>query len=259
METKKILVCDGTIDGIFTAIYKAWEFRYGHSNTKIIEGSSTLQEMTMELFTEYIDIVTDYEVSNRVVASIQSKISNEAYEYVVRAALSCEVGRSDAIYRFLILGFHVGRRVVDYLSYPQVSQIYAMNRRVWNEVHHYLGFLRFQEMEGRVLYSVIHPKNDVLSLIAPHFSDRLQDETFMIYDEGRELAVIHQRQREAFLMEVSKERMELLTASSAKESEYEQLWKAFYQSVSIKERENSKLQQNNLPLRFRTHMTEFHS
>jgi hypothetical protein len=37
----------------------------------------------------------------------------------------------------------------------------------------------------------------------------------------------------------------------------EQMWKAFVESISIKERENEKLQKNNLPLHFRTYMPEF--
>ena len=39
--------------------------------------------------------------------------------------------------------------------------------------------------------------------------------------------------------------------------EAEQLWKTFVDNISIKERENKKLQQNNIPLHFRTYMPEF--
>ena len=39
--------------------------------------------------------------------------------------------------------------------------------------------------------------------------------------------------------------------------EYEALWKAFFHSISIRERENYVCQRSHLPLRYRPYMTEF--
>ncbi len=41
------------------------------------------------------------------------------------------------------------------------------------------------------------------------------------------------------------------------EKEFELLWKKFFESVSIKERENKRTQQNFAPLRYREFMSEF--
>jgi len=35
------------------------------------------------------------------------------------------------------------------------------------------------------------------------------------------------------------------------------LWKAFFETIAIKERANSDLQRNNMPLHYRKHVTEF--
>lgn len=43
------------------------------------------------------------------------------------------------------------------------------------------------------------------------------------------------------------------------EREYADLWKAFFESIAIPERENADLQRTNLPLHYRKHMTEFES
>ena len=40
--------------------------------------------------------------------------------------------------------------------------------------------------------------------------------------------------------------------------DYELLFASFCESISIKERENDKLQKQNLPLRYREDMVEFH-
>lgn len=44
---------------------------------------------------------------------------------------------------------------------------------------------------------------------------------------------------------------------SEEERKYEFLWKRFFHSISIKERENPKCQQAHLPFRYRGEMTEF--
>lgn len=257
MKTKRILVCDGTVDGIFTAIYQAYDMRYGHENIKITEKADESSYLNMELFSEYIEIETDYELSGKVASSVQRKISREAYESVVRAALSDVQGRSDVIYRFLILGFHVGKEVLSYLSNDVVNQIFVMNRNVGNETHHMTGFLRFKEVGDGLLLAVIKPKNHIVSLLAPHFADRLNNENFIIYDEGRKVAALHQKNSEPVLMNLNEEFIHTLDKLKTKQEEYEKLWKSFYESVSIKERENLALQRNNLPLRFRGNMTEF--
>lgn len=257
MKTKRILVCDGTVDGIFTAIYQAYDMRYGHENIKIAEKSDESSYLNLELFAEYIEVETDYKLSAKVAISVQNKISREAYEYVVRAALSDVKGRSDVIYRFLILGFHIGKQVLSYLSNDIVNQIFVMNRNVGNEAHHLTGFLRFKEVGDGLLLSIIKPKNHIVSLLAPHFADRLNNENFIIYDERRKIAVLHEKNSEPILMNLKEEFIKALDQVKAKQEEYETLWKTFYRSVSIKERENDALQRNNLPLRFRGNMTEF--
>jgi len=256
MKITRILVCDGSVDGIFTAIYKAYDMRYGHEFIKIVE-KETEGSMNYELFSEYIDIPTDHELAAKVAKSVRTKISREAYESVVRAALSCTVGRADVIYRFLILGFHMGKDVMNHLSNDVVNHIFAMNRNVGMETHHLSGFLRFSEVGEGVLLSIIRPKNNVVSLLAPHFADRLNNEDFIIYDEGRGWAAVHRKNTETVMMQLDEEAVKAIQTTKSEEEEYQQLWKAFYHSICIKERENYELQRNNLPLRFRGYMTEF--
>ena len=46
---------------------------------------------------------------------------------------------------------------------------------------------------------------------------------------------------------------------SKNEKKFQDLWKLFFKQVSIKERENKKLQQNWVPLIYRKYMSEFQS
>lgn len=257
MLLKHIYLCDDSIDGIFTAIYVAWSSRYGHSNIKIEEKCEGSKYSNIELFAEYIPVETDYNLSVKVSKSIKDKISAEAYEMVCRTALSDYVGKADLIYRFLILGFAVGSSIVEHMSNEVVNSVFRVNKNVGNEMHHLLGFVRFSEQEGGLLTSVIHPKNNVLTLITPHFADRLPQEKFLIYDENRKLATFHVPGNSWILAQVPEIDQERLEEITIREDEYRDLWKAFFTHIAIKERVNPKLQRNNLPLRFRGDMTEF--
>ena len=257
MKSIKIFQCENSIDGIFTAIYQAWSCGYGHANVKIEEACEKNNYSNIELFSEYILIHTDFEKAVKVSRAIKRKISEEVYEMICRVALSNYQGKGDLIYRFLILGFHIGSSIVDHLSNEVVNKIFKINRFVSNEVHHFLGFVRFSVQKNDILTSLIHPKNNVLSLIVPHFVDRLPREKFAIIDGNRNTCALHLPQKPWVLVDV-------VDSDSLDEyhkqdgfDEYEDLWKIFFDNIAIKERINPKLQRNNIPLRFRDDMVEF--
>ncbi len=257
MESKRIYLCDNSIDGIFTAVYIAWSSRLGHSNVKIEEKSEGSKFSNIELFAEYIAVDTDNELANKVARSIRKKISEEAYEMSCRVALSDYSGKADLIYRFLILGFAIGSQVVEHLSHEVVNMMFKVNKNVANEAHHILGFLRFSEQENGLLTSIIHPKNNILTLIVPHFADRLPMERFLIYDGNRKLAALHVPNTPWIIAEVPNIDQDRVREVSEAEDRYKELWISFFDHIAIKERVNPKLQRNNLPLRFRGDMTEF--
>lgn len=258
MSTIKIFMCENSIDGILTAIYQAWSSGYGHANVKIEEQCEKNNYSNMQLFSEYIIVKTDFELAVKVSGSIKQKISNEVYEMICRVALSDYHQKGDLIYRFLILGFHYGRDIVNHLSNEVVNRVFKLNRYVNNEVHHFLGFIRFSEMDNGILASVIHPKNNILSLITPHFVDRLPMEKFVIFDKTRNICALHIPEKPWLIAEITDTDLaDNFKALSNNHDEYKDLWKIFFENIAIKERINPKLQRNNLPQRFRKDMTEF--
>lgn len=108
-----------------------------------------------------------------------------------------------------------------------------------------------------MLTAVIHPKNNVLTLVTPHFADRFPEERFLIYDENRMLASLHIPGNPWILAQLPDMKGQDIESISFNEDEYRDLWKTFFDHIVIKERINPKLQRNNLPLRFRKDMTEF--
>jgi probable DNA metabolism protein len=97
----------------------------------------------------------------------------------------------------------------------------------------------------------------VLTLVTPHFADRLPNEKFMIYDDNRKVAAFHIPGNSWVIAQVPELNQKILEEIPEYEDEYRALWKTFFDHIAIKERINPKLQRNNLPLRFRGDITEF--
>ena len=165
--------------------------------------------------------------------------------------------KADIIYRFLILGFSMGAKIVNHLVNDTVMSLFEMNRNVSNEANHCLGFLRFKEINNHILLAKINPKNDIIRLVAPHFSDRLSNENFIIYDENRKSCVVHKAGYPWIYTIGDNLNLDNILSFSNAEEEFQSLWKIFFETIGIEERKNDKLQRNNLPLRHRNNMPEF--
>lgn len=258
--------CDGTLNGIFTAIYKAWEL--GTSQTRI----SVTEYENMELFSEYKYIEADENLAAKVALSIRNKLDDEIYYQVYNAALSSADDRGDTIYHFLIKAFRIGRGIKNHLADPDVMRILELERNVWRENHHYMGFLRFGQGDN-FLVARMDPKNNVLDLVTHHFADRLLGDNFIIIDTTRHLCSLHRAgSRQYVITSVTDEYIEQIVDSTrestspyapAKSStkytneSIEELWEIFRKHIAIEPRRNEKLQQQMMPLRYRTYMNTY--
>ena len=271
-------ICEDSPNGIFSGIYDAWDFKV-NQNKKYPAGSTATDTSSRmyphacshedihlvchepdnyQLFYEYIHVETSTEKSDKVARTIQCRLGSEFYDAILNAILSIvpakknDLDKADAIYHTLVLGLNTaaGARAIHDLSNPYVHRLFTLSRATANEAHHLLGFLRFSELENGVLFSTIHPKNNALPILAAHFTDRLPQENFMIYDENRQLAAVHAAGKNFMLVDASGIDQDLLKRTSEKESAYRKLWLAFFDQIAIQARINPKLQAQNIPKRF---------
>ena len=255
MEQKYIYRCEDSAEGIFTAIYDAWASTHTHAENRIEVDMEENSMMT--LFSEYITVIPDQEKSRKVQRSIRSRISDEAYDMVMKTVLSQEPEKGEVIYRFLIYAFRQGASACRSYGNPFTMKLFEAVRNYDNEAHHLKGFLRFDEQKSGLLLARYAPKNNVLGELMVHFSDRLNPENFIIYDKLRKLAGIHEAHKDWFVYRLTDSEASALNAQAITEDFYSSLWKIFHKNISIEERTNLVLQRNNLPLRFRPYMTEF--
>lgn len=256
-------LCEDSIDGIFTGVYDAWASRLGHKNIAI----TTCPPDNYTLFDEYITVQTDYEKSGKVARTLQDRLGEETYSELCQAIWAREetsgrkkyMDKADAVYKTIVLALSLkdSSKVLHYLGEPYVNRVFQLSRSTGNEAHHLLGFLRFKELENGILFAQIHPKNDVLPFLGDHFSDRLPLEDFMIYDIPRKKALLHPKGKEFFITDTKDLDEKMLERFSAKELEYQRLWRRFVDCIAIEGRINLNLQNQNLPLRFRQDIVEF--
>ena len=230
----------------------AWSSRYGHSHNFI--QINTCQDNNM--FYEYITVESDINKAKSIADAIKKKISRDFYELVELCLLSDDSTRADDIYRLIILGFSVGPSARTYLAYPAIQHVMKLEKNVWNEYHHYLGFLRFEELQDKTLFARFRPHNNIVSKVIPHFADRFPEENIMIVDVTRHIVAVSSKGRIAYaITDTDFDKITLPT--SANEQLLQNLWRCFVDSVAINERSNPKLQQQLMPLRFREFATEF--
>lgn len=252
-----ILICENNMDGIFSGIYRAYASRYGHQNIQLIT-ADTLN--TYELFCQYEAVPIDTANSQKVARTLRERLGEDTYLDICYAIHAFEtpkeqqknINKADAVYKTVVLALSLkdSSKVLNYLGNPYVNRVFRLSRSAYNEAHHWKGFLRFHELENSVLFSRIHPKNNVLAILAEHFTERLPTESFIIYDETRKTAALHKSGSGYILSSVPDADEDFMNSFSQKEQEYQQLWKTFFHSIAIEARKNPKLQSQNIPKRF---------
>ena len=183
-----VCCCDGSVDGIFTAIYRAWEIGTSRTSISVTEGED------MELFSEYRFFEPDSSLAAKVASTIRSKLSPEIFSQVYHAAISGDNDRGNVIYHFLIDAFKVGSGIVNHLVNPYVMRLFELDRNVRRESHNYLGFLRFgqyRDSHRSFMLARFAPHNNILDLVSHHFADRLYNENWLIADTTRNYCSIH--------------------------------------------------------------------
>ena len=236
---------DGSLAGFYTCIFRCVYSR--ECPVDILPREE--RQMTLLPFAR---VETDLEQATRVRQAVSRKISPEALVLCEHVYLSCLPGKEMAMLRFLHLGFAVGRKINQLMTDPVVDTMLQAEKHLLREAHLFLGFVRFVDHQGKLI-SAISPKNFVLPLLAPHFADRFSEESFLIYDKTHRVALVyHDGRAELGTLEGE------WPAVSQKEQFYQELWKQFYHTIGIKERENARCRMTHMPKRYWENMVEMH-
>jgi len=251
--------CEDTPESIFTAIYNVYEDRRAGGEVRLDITDDPI------LFAEDISVDADPVKAKKVSDTVLRKFGEDDSYKIAYVLSANSPDKAQAVYRTVALGLK-GRvcpgHLFDNLADDDVRLAFSLAKKVGREFEHLREFLRFEELEHGALYAGYESENSLLPFLMEHFSDRFPIENFAIYDEGRKCMGVHKAfNSHWYLMQCDENtgepvRREELRLSESEE-EYQKLFKCFCQKIAIKERRNLSLQRNLLPLRFRSHMTEF--
>lgn len=229
-------IYDNTFDGLLTTIYESY---YNQKPDEIV--SLANRDMAM-IFTDVL-IETDKIKANKVEKAIKEKISRQSLNHVYKVFLSDALRCEKYIYEYIKKGFKVGANIDDMLTDDSVKWIHTQSRRVGFEAVRFEGFVRFRNI-GDVLYSQIEPSYDILELLGPHFSERLMLEKWVIYDKSRKKCLFGEHGNWWMQLDVT------FQLENIETDMYENMWKMYFENVSIKERENKRQQMHYMPKKY---------
>ncbi len=241
-----VYVYDGSYDGMFTAIFDAVYSRVVPAD--IVTGD----RLQLAFNTRFIEVCTDKSKAARVKEAGKKKIGSKAMKQIYRAFLSDGANKEVAIYHYLMLGFKIGEKANYFLTNKYVFTVAALNQNVSRETDKFMGFMRFSVMEGGVQYCRFSPINNLLPLMLSHFAARLSGIPFVIHDTKRSLLGIYDTEEKYI---VSAEGF-IPPDKSDSETAFEDMWKLFYDTIGIKERNNPKLMKQMMPARYFRHFWE---
>lgn len=250
-----VLICEDSQESIFSAIYQVYEWKMDREQVFLQIG----EEGNIRLFAKYIKVETDEGKAAKVASTIIRKMGEDVYWDVCCVLASEDEEKAQAVFRTIVTAIDKKqyKNIMSNVKDTYIQKAFELARTTSREVHHLYGFLRFQELENGVLYAQIGPKNNVVTLLIPHFQNRYPHENFIIHDDIRQIFVIHPAGKNCIVLTANEFTDFQLPECSEEEKYFQSLFVEFCHTIAIKERKNLKLQQNMLPLRFQEYMVEF--
>lgn len=242
-----ILIYEDSFEGFLTAIYYAF---YSKEDISSIDTNS-YDDVDMLTTVKYLE--TDLEKYKKVKTAIVTKIDPLALSKIYSLYLSNHKNKGIICYKYLKTAFKIGRDIHKHLYLDVVREIDLIERRVSLEAHRFTGFVRFSLINNKFLYSPIEPDNNILELISPHFQRRFSNEYWIIHDIKRNIASVYNK----VSWEITEMNDDIYNSLKSYNDEFEDLWKNYFVSTTIKERTNPKLQKQYMPKRYWKNLTEF--
>jgi len=245
---------DKTFEGLLTAVFDAY-------NRKTFP-DRLLDEVEVEpLFAdECYTVITDNAKSDRVWQGLRKKlmpISCNMLRYVWLSELS---GSDELIFRYIRKAFDSKHSIELNFADDDVLQMRNMAKKVDKERCRLIELVRFQKAADDIFFAPVSPDHNSLPLTLEHFSDRFADQKWIIYDTKRNYGYYYDLKTVSEMILDSKDLFpegkldEKLMAED--EKLFQDLWKGYFKSMTIKERINLKLQRQHLPERYWKYLTE---
>ncbi len=248
-----IFTCTRNYEAMLTCIYVAWASGFGHKNIKLeIEPFGQYS-----IFDEYTHVDADTALAQKVMDAVNMKLSPYFYSEIAYISMGYEEDVLDIMYRMMLYGFTYGNKALNMVQFDEIARYKAIRKRIGNEICRFKEFSRFHRIESGAYVAHIEPKSNLLLALGPIFQDRMPSENWMIVDDVHKEAIIHPINQNFYLRILNDEELEHVLETERENDEYTDMWKVFFETIAIKERENPTCQNNHFPKWTRKHVVEF--
>ncbi|NDW10795.1 TIGR03915 family putative DNA repair protein [Dysgonomonas sp. 520] len=245
---------DKTFEGLLTAVFDAYSRKTFPDR---ILGEGEIAPMFME---ESYTVITQEDRAARVWTALEKKMTKQACNMLTHTWLSEEEGSDELLFRYIRKTIDSPRSIETNFGDEDVLTVHQIARKVAHEGHYLRMFIRFQKAADDIFFAPISPIFNALPLAIDHFADRFSDQKWVIYDLKRKYGYYYDLHS---VQEITLENDEHLLSGKLDENLmaedeklFQELWKGYFNSMTIKERINPRLQRQHMPKRFWKYLTE---
>ena len=233
-----IIEYENTFDGLLSALYTY----YTCKDISILNSSSIPGLLKPN------KLQTNLENAEKFGSRIIEKFGIESYENIYFAYIYDTNDKESSIIQYI--NFLLKNEDANNDAYFKIMKY---RKEILNTIMRYQGFLRFSDIDG-IMYAKYAPEYDITYLLGDYFIKRLSGSDFIIHDLNRNLMLFCKNKSKVILTEIT---LNYLDYANKDDQYIQDLFKTYFNSISIKERENYKLQRSMFPLKYRCHAFEF--
>lgn len=245
---------DKTFEGLLTAVFDAYSRKTFPDK---LMGPDDIEPLFVN---ESFSVITDDEKSGRVWKSLEKKLAVITLNMISYVWLSELEGSDELIFRYIRKTFDSNISIELNFADDDVLQLRNIAQKVNREKHRLIEFVRFQKTADNIFFAPVAPDHNALPLTLSHFTDRFADQKWIIYDTKRNYGYFYDLKK---VTEMTLDNTDLFpdgkineTLMDKDEQMFQKMWKAYFKSMTIKERINLKLHRQHLPVRFWKYLTE---
>ncbi|MCF0216587.1 MAG: TIGR03915 family putative DNA repair protein [Fibrobacteraceae bacterium] len=244
------IIYDASFDGFLSSIFEIYRMRLQVGAFVPERLAPKDSSASGDLFLQPFRMETNVEYARRLERAIVNAASQEVLKILQTSFLSEVPGIEMKLLTYLKKLFegsepNFGRNLTSMEMLPILKIAQSVNREAGNM----LGLVRFARVSSSTYVSEIEPKYNVLPLIINHFRVRFGLQQWVIYDSKRNYGAFHDGQNTKMVYLPN-------GVPKMENDNFTSLWKDYYKSMAIKERENPKLLRQCLPVRYWKHLPE---
>ncbi len=236
----KFYITDCTFNGILTAVYKSFK-------NKSEDLLSTKLNYQPSFFYNQEEVVTD-EKKAEYIKNALIKISAKTFKELEIAFKSDDASKDSTIYKCALKTLNNQKNLLENFKDVDFFNLNKLTSAVKLEAHRFTGFIRFSKTKDGVFYSKFEPTNDIIDTILPHFKQRFYNMPFVLHDVKRGVMIASYKKQ-------TKKVFNCYKAINLSD-EYAKLFKTYYDTIFIKQRQNLKQMLNYMPKKYHKNLVE---